>query len=70
MIENEGHSIAVVFFSGVQFYTGQLFDMETITKAGKQKVSRAVLIVFEICEHRFEEDRDRSQKLVTHSLYR
>lgn len=36
-IEEEGDKIAVVLFSGIQFYTGQLFDITTITKAAKAK---------------------------------
>uniref|UniRef100_A0A3Q2PZV0 Kynureninase n=1 Tax=Fundulus heteroclitus TaxID=8078 RepID=A0A3Q2PZV0_FUNHE len=37
IIEKEGDSIAVVMFAGVQFYTGQLFEMDAITKAGHRK---------------------------------
>ncbi|KAM8904993.1 kynureninase isoform 1-T1 [Spinachia spinachia] len=36
-IEREGDSIAVVMFSGVQYYTGQLFDMAAIAQAGQKK---------------------------------
>lgn len=39
-IENEGDEIAVVCFSGIQYYTGQLFDIPTITKAGHAKVGK------------------------------
>ncbi|KAM7365815.1 hypothetical protein PAMP_016720 [Pampus punctatissimus] len=37
VIEKEGDSIAVVLFSGVQYYTGQLFNMAAITEAGHKK---------------------------------
>lgn len=36
-IEEQGDKIAVVCFSGIQYYTGQLFNMEKITKAAKEK---------------------------------
>ncbi|CAJ1087686.1 kynureninase [Xyrichtys novacula] len=37
VIQKEGDSIAVVMFSGVQYYTGQLFNMAAITEAGHKK---------------------------------
>lgn len=33
-IENNAESIALVLFSGVQYYTGQYFDLKSITEAG------------------------------------
>jgi len=36
IIAKEGHSIAIVLFGGVQYYTGQLFPMERITKRAKE----------------------------------
>ena len=36
IIAAEGDSIALVLFSGVQYYTGQLFDMSRISKAAKK----------------------------------
>ncbi|TCD69741.1 Kynureninase (L-kynurenine hydrolase) [Steccherinum ochraceum] len=36
-IAKEGGSIAIVLFSGVQYYTGQHFSMQQITKAAKEK---------------------------------
>jgi kynureninase len=38
VIEEQGNSIALVCFSGVQYYTGQKFDMQTITQAAQEKV--------------------------------
>lgn len=37
VIEEEGQSIAVVCMSGVQYYTGQKFNMELITKAAHEQ---------------------------------
>ena len=36
-IEEEGDNIALVLFSGVQYYTGQFFEMEHITTKAKTK---------------------------------
>jgi hypothetical protein len=39
VIARDGSSIALVLFSGVQYYTGQWFPMESITRAAKKQVS-------------------------------
>lgn len=36
-INKNAHETALIMFSGVQYYTGQAFDMEAITKAGHDK---------------------------------
>jgi len=36
VIEKEGSTIALVIFGGIQYYTGQLFPMESITKKAKE----------------------------------
>ncbi|XP_051568132.1 kynureninase-like isoform X2 [Myxocyprinus asiaticus] len=37
VIEREGEVIAVIMLSGVQYYTGQFFNMQAITRAGHGK---------------------------------
>ncbi|XP_022103616.1 kynureninase-like [Acanthaster planci] len=37
LIEREGDSIAVIMLPGIQYYTGQVFDMKAITEAGHKK---------------------------------
>lgn len=39
LIEREGDQIAVVMLSGVQFLSGQLFPVQSITKAAQAKVN-------------------------------
>ena len=38
IISKEGSSIALVLFSGVQYYTGQWFPVEAITRKAKEQV--------------------------------
>ncbi len=36
-LDKEGYSVALVMFAGVNYYTGQVFEMERITKAAHKK---------------------------------
>lgn len=53
VIEREGDSIAVVMLPGVQYYTGQLFNMAAITAVGQRKVSE---------RHKRPSDREEKQR--------
>ncbi|CAF3706213.1 unnamed protein product [Adineta steineri] len=37
ILRREGHSISLVLFGGVHYYTGQLFDIETITRVAHEQ---------------------------------
>lgn len=39
-IAAEGHNVAVILLPGVQFYTGQFFDIQRITAAGQAAGAR------------------------------
>jgi kynureninase len=49
ILKQQGHSIALVLMSGLQFYTGQLFDMETITHAAQQYVINPSFFFSKFC---------------------
>lgn len=38
-IEKDGQSVAVVLFSGIQYFSGQFFPIENITRAAQAQVS-------------------------------
>lgn len=40
IIEEQGDSIAIICFGAIQYYSGEFFDLEKITKAGHAKVRR------------------------------
>lgn len=39
MIQREGRQIAILVLPGVQYYTGQRYDIELLTKVGHDQVS-------------------------------
>jgi hypothetical protein len=39
LLNEHGSSIALILLSGVQYFTGQLFDISTITRAAQQHVN-------------------------------
>jgi kynureninase len=47
-IAEHGPSLALVLFSGVQYYTGQYFPIQQITKAAHQQVSHDGVLAIEI----------------------
>jgi kynureninase len=54
IIAREGSSIALVLFSGIQYYTGQWFPMETITRKAKEQVRVNLYIqCFRILRHNY-----------------
>ena len=45
LLEKEGDSIALVLLPSVQYYTGQLFDMKTITHVAQKKVQCLLFLI-------------------------
>ena len=43
IIAEQGDSIAVICFGAVQYYSGEWFEMKTITEAGHAKVYQMLL---------------------------
>lgn len=46
IISKEGKTIAIVLFSGIQYYTGQLFPMKSITQAATAQVELSTEIIW------------------------
>lgn len=44
VIEKEGSTIALVLFSGIQYYTGQWFPLQSITRKAKEMASASFFL--------------------------
>lgn len=49
-IDAHGEEIALVMFPGIQYYTGQLFDIPAITAAGHAKVRVELWVAVSTCD--------------------
>ena len=47
ILRREGQSIALVMIGGIHYYTGQLFDIETITRVAHEEVCLNVCMKFD-----------------------